>query len=144
LYWTRSATQGYSNARVKLGDYHYYGYETKIDYEMAVYQYKKASQVKYNAQALFNLGYMHQNGLGLKRDHRLAKTYYDLAEQVSSEAVVPVAFTRIQIKIIYGFDWFMQCLFIIKNWLGSNWDLYLLVVLAFMLFFLIYLKFRST
>lgn len=26
MYWSRSAAQGYSVARVKLGDYHYYGY----------------------------------------------------------------------------------------------------------------------
>ena len=27
MQWTRAATQGFSTARVKLGDYHYYGYE---------------------------------------------------------------------------------------------------------------------
>ena len=27
LHWTRAATQGFSTARVKLGDYHYYGLE---------------------------------------------------------------------------------------------------------------------
>ncbi len=28
VYWTRAAAQGYSAARVKLGDYYYYGYGT--------------------------------------------------------------------------------------------------------------------
>lgn len=35
MYWSRSAAQGSSTARVKLGDYHYYGLGTGdvVDYE---------------------------------------------------------------------------------------------------------------
>ena len=40
LHWQRSATQGYGLARVKLGDYHYYGWGTPIDYETAALHYK--------------------------------------------------------------------------------------------------------
>lgn len=50
-----------------MGDYHYYGYGTKVDYESAASQYRLASEQQHNAQAMFNLGYMHEQGLGLKQ-----------------------------------------------------------------------------
>ena len=58
---------GYTVARVKIGDYHYYGYGTEIDYETAAIHYRMASEQQHNAQAMFNLGYMHEQGLGMKR-----------------------------------------------------------------------------
>lgn len=39
-YWGRSAAQGYSTAQVKLGDYHYYGLGTQIDYDAAASHYR--------------------------------------------------------------------------------------------------------
>lgn len=59
--------QGYAVARVKLGDYHYYGFGTDVDYETAAAHYRLASEQQHNAQAMFNLGYMHEQGLGLKQ-----------------------------------------------------------------------------
>ena len=58
---------GYTVARVKMGDYHYYGYGTEIDYETAAAHYRVASEQQRNAQAMFNLGYMHERGLGMKQ-----------------------------------------------------------------------------
>lgn len=52
---------------VKVGDYHYYGYGTKIDYEAAALNYRVASEQQNNAQAMFNLAYMHERGLGLNK-----------------------------------------------------------------------------
>lgn len=54
-------------ARIKLGDYHYYGYGTDVDYETAVIHYRLASEQQHSAQAMFNLGYMHEKGLGIKQ-----------------------------------------------------------------------------
>ena len=54
-------------ARVKIGDYHYYGYGTEVDYETAAMHYRMASEQQHNAQAMFNLGYMHEQGLGMKQ-----------------------------------------------------------------------------
>lgn len=34
---------GYSTARVKIGDYHFYGFGTEIDYEAAATHYRWAS-----------------------------------------------------------------------------------------------------
>ena len=58
---------GNTAARVKVGDYHYYGYGTEIDYETAAYHYRLASEQQHNAQAMFNLGYMHERGLGMRQ-----------------------------------------------------------------------------
>ena len=54
-------------ARIKLGDYHFYGYGTDVDYETAVIHYRLASEQQNGAQAMFNLGYMHEKGLGIKQ-----------------------------------------------------------------------------
>lgn len=66
IYWERAAAQGYHVARIKLGDYYYYGTGTDVDYEAAVSNYRQA-EVSNSAQALFNLGYMYQQGLGVKQ-----------------------------------------------------------------------------
>lgn len=147
MYWSRSAAQGYSVARVKLGDYHYYGFGTKVDYEMAAAQYRMASESQHNAQALFNLGYMHELGLGLKRDIHLAKRYYDMAAETSIDAQVPVALARIKLGLIYGLESLQE-----YNWdhlmnnlnmsrlLGPDWDLYLMTGLAILLGLVIYIR----
>lgn len=38
--WGRSAAQGYSTAQVKLGDYHYYGLGTNVDFDIAATHYR--------------------------------------------------------------------------------------------------------
>ena len=57
---------GYPLARLKVGDYYYYGWGTDVDYEAAVNQYQIASD-QLLPQAMFNLGYMYEHGLGLKQ-----------------------------------------------------------------------------
>ena len=70
-----SLLAGYPIARVKIGDYHYYGYGTEIDYETAAVHYRMASEQLNNPQAMFNLGYMHERGLGMKQVGRLQECY---------------------------------------------------------------------
>lgn len=43
-----------------------------------------------NAQAMFNLGYMHEHGQGLPFDLHLAKRYYDQAVEIDPAAKLPV------------------------------------------------------
>ena len=47
---SRAAAQGYSAARVRLGDYYYYGWGTDVDYETAAGHYRIASEQQNNAQ----------------------------------------------------------------------------------------------
>ncbi|CAF0981859.1 unnamed protein product [Adineta ricciae] len=90
IYWNRAANQGFHSARVKLGDYFYYGFGTEQSYETAATHYKYASDQSQNPQAMFNLAYMHEKGLGLKKDIHLAKRFYDMAAETSVEAHLPV------------------------------------------------------
>ena len=41
--------QGFADARVKLGDYHYYGRGTEVDYAAAGHEYQAAADAR-NAQ----------------------------------------------------------------------------------------------
>ena len=49
-----------------MGDYYYYGWGTSQDFEAAAHHYKTATEQTQNAQAMFNLAYMHEQGLGVK------------------------------------------------------------------------------
>ena len=51
--------------------------------------YAKASKQR-NAQAIFNLGFMHEYGAGLPQDFHLAKRFYDKCSTVQTDAWVPV------------------------------------------------------
>ena len=53
-------------ARLKIGDYFFYGIGgvDKKDYMQAVFHYRLASDNR-EPQAMFNLGYMHEHGMGV-------------------------------------------------------------------------------
>lgn len=71
-------------ALLALGDAHYYGLGVPHDAAAAVTHYRAAcpparqhatrSDAPFS-QAAFNMGYMHQYGIGVVRDHHLAKRY---------------------------------------------------------------------
>lgn len=65
-----------------------------------------ASEVQQNAQAMFNLGYMHEQGLGMKKDIHLAKRCYDLAAETNADAKVPVALALLKLQFLYKFESF--------------------------------------
>ncbi|XP_029674131.1 protein sel-1 homolog 1 [Formica exsecta] len=143
--WARAAAQGYSAAQVKLGDAHYYGRGTKIDYEAAAGHYRSASEQQHNAQAMFNLGYMHERGLGLAKDRHLAKRCYDLAADASPDARIPVALALIKLSFLFGLDYLQEFSLVdqLDKWdqlLGQNWDLYLIGFLTGMLSLIIYFR----
>ena len=54
-------------ARVKLGNYYYYGQGTEVNYEAAAGQYRIASDKQSSAQAMFNLAYIYEQGYGLQK-----------------------------------------------------------------------------
>jgi SEL1 protein len=99
IYWNRAAIQGFHTARVKLGDYFYYGYGTEQNYEIAATHYKHATEQSQNPQAMFNLAYMHEKGLGLKRDIHLAKRFYDMAAETSVDAYLPVSIVLFKLHL---------------------------------------------
>ncbi|XP_054474125.1 protein sel-1 homolog 1 [Anoplopoma fimbria] len=140
LHWSRAAAQGYTVARIKLGDYHFYGYGTDVDYETAVIHYRLASEQQHSAQAMFNLGYMHEKGLGIKQDIHLAKRFYDMAAEASPDAQVPVFLALCKLGLVYTLQ-YLQDLNLkelitqvdLDQLLGPEWDLYLMTVIALLL-----------
>lgn len=71
-YYTRAFKQGNIDAGVVAGDIYY----LMGDYTSAINMYQSAS-LKFSPQAIWNLGYMHEHGLGVEKDFHLAKRYYD-------------------------------------------------------------------
>ncbi|KAF5403525.1 putative extracellular protein sel-1 [Paragonimus heterotremus] len=108
VQWQRSAAQGSTSSRVKLGDYYYYGWGTEVNYAKAAQQYRIASEVHHNSQAMFNLAYMHEQGLGLKRDIHLAKRYYDLAAESSLDAKIPVTLALLKLSVSFGSEYLRE------------------------------------
>jgi alpha-mannosidase II/SEL1 protein len=148
MYWSRSAAQGYAAAQLKLGDYHYYGLGTKVDFELAANHYRQASEQHHNAQAMFNLGYMHEMGLGMEQDIHLAKRCYDMAAETSLDAKVPVFLALSKLSVFYLFNnyytEFLNLMTVLSNDVAVpvefNWDLYLIAVLFALLSYIIYLR----
>ncbi|KAK3777343.1 hypothetical protein RRG08_062508 [Elysia crispata] len=139
LQYSRAASQGSTLARLKMGDYYYYGLGTDVDYESAASHYRMASEQQNNAQAMFNLGYMHERGLGLKQDVHLAKRFYDMAAETSTDAHVPVTMALLKLGLFYGVDVFSKefegisgvlSLLDPMAYLGPQWDLFLASALA--------------
>ncbi|XP_034484544.1 protein sel-1 homolog 1 [Drosophila innubila] len=143
-YWKRAAGQGYSAAQVKLGDYYYYGWGTKTDFETAAALYRKASEQQYNAQAMFNLGYMHEQGLGMKKDWHLAKRLYDLAAETNSDAKVPVAIALFKLQMLAKIESIKESpyrfIFYMDENIAANWDLYLITILTLLLGIIMYAR----
>ena len=120
----------------RLGDYYYYGLGTDIDFEAAAFHYRIASEQQNNAQAMFNLGYMHELGHGMPQDIHLAKRFYDMAAETSTDAKVPVALALTKLAFTFALNnW--------QNYKLANaltpatwtkielyWDLYLLSLLV--------------
>jgi TPR repeat protein len=73
------------------------------DYERAAEAYMHA-QSQSNAQAMFNLGYMHEHGHGLPLDLHLAKRYYDQAVEVDPAAKLPVMLALTSLWIRKNYD----------------------------------------
>lgn len=143
-YWSRAAGQGYSAAQVKLGDYYYYGLGTGIvDYEIAASHYRMASEQQHNAQAMFNLAYMHEQGLGMKKDIHLAKRFYDLAAETNVDAKIPVALALLKLQFMYKLeslqeDNLFKLIMGLDENIASNWDLYLITIVTILLGMIIY------
>ncbi|KHN82309.1 Protein sel-1 -like protein 1 [Toxocara canis] len=131
LHWQRSANQDYALARVKLGDYHYYGWGTPVDYEMAATQYKIATDRHQTAQAMFNLGFMHEQGLGINKDIHLAKRFYDMAAETSADAYIPVNLALMKLTVLFLMEYFKEnSLAVGLDYVfGPNWDLYVMSAL---------------
>jgi len=74
----------------------YIGHGTVL-YKKAVANYQVAVDL-YSSIAMWNLGWMYENGVGVKTDLNLAKRYYDNALATNSEAAVPVGLSLFKLN----------------------------------------------
>ncbi|KRZ76182.1 Protein sel-1 -like protein 1 [Trichinella papuae] len=138
LLWKHSAEQGNGFSRVRVGDYHYYGIGTPVNYEEAAANYKTATELQRNPQAMFNLGYMHEKGIGIKQDLHLAKRFYDMALEVSSDAALPVTLALVKLTILFTLEklqhgeWWR--LDFMESTFGSFWDIYIITAIGASIF----------
>ena len=95
----KAAQQGNVDAELKLGDYHFYGHGTPVDYAASVGRYRSASDSR-SAQGMFNLAYMYAHGLGPTRDYHLAKRHYDMAGEAAAEAWAPVQLALLELRAL--------------------------------------------
>ena len=93
-----ACTSGYTSARVKVGDYYYYGQGTELDYEAAAVHYRVASDHERNAQAMFNLAYMHEQGLGMKQVNKCENMSFVVRNM---QSLLHVHFLRILVCRIF-------------------------------------------
>jgi SEL1 protein len=68
--WTRAAAQRNIDALVKVGDYYYHGLGVWEDTETARFEkaakyYQSAADTQQSALAMWNLGWMYENGVGV-------------------------------------------------------------------------------
>ena len=99
IYWTRSAKQSNIDSMVKMGDYYLSGSGIQADMEKAASCYTTAAEQHHSAQALWNLGWIHENGIGVEQDFHLAKRFYDQALETNQEAYLPVKMSLIKLRM---------------------------------------------
>jgi SEL1 protein len=110
--YTRSAKQQNVDSLIKAGDYYLAGHSTTSapltlqstaeapNLEKATTCYQTAAEAHRSAQALWNMGWMHENGIGsVTQDFHMAKRYYDLAYEMNKEAYLPVKLALIKLRI---------------------------------------------
>lgn len=99
IYWTRSARQANVDSLVKMGDWYLYGYGLPAPDPVKAAACYLAAAEGMSALAMWNLGWCHENGIGVEQDFHLAKRYYDMAALTNSEAQLPVQLALIKLRI---------------------------------------------
>jgi len=99
-YHRLAADQGNVRSLLRIGDAYWYGRGAKRDAKKAAAVYQQASAHR-SAQAMFNLGSMHETGVGLPKDLHLAKRYYDMVLTTDPHAWAPakMALWRLALRV---------------------------------------------
>eukprot|EP00536_Pseudo-nitzschia_multiseries_P003416 jgi/Psemu1/236676/estExt_Genewise1.C_520112 len=88
--------------------------EMEKDLLTAAHYYQLAGEKHMSARANFNLGFMHQWGLGLKQDFPMAKRHYDLAlNRNYREAEIAV---QIGLMAMNAHEFALRCMVLIEDW----------------------------
>ena len=98
-------------ASPKSSNFHH---EMEEDLQTAAHYYQMAGDKHLSARANFNLGFMHEWGLGLKQDFPMAKRHYDLAlsrNYYESEIAVQIALLAMNTH-----EFAIRCKVLIEDW----------------------------
>jgi len=139
--WKRAAGQNFAAARLKVGDYYWFGKGVDVDYIEAAEHYRRAADEtdsRASAQAYFNLGWMHHTGQGLPKDFHLSKRFYDMAAERSPEANLPSTIALVGLYFGFVSDSVKSVSSLVLSpsiQVGESWDLWLMSVLALLLSF---------
>jgi hypothetical protein len=97
--WTRSAAQRNVDALVKVGDYYYHGLGDPEDdeatrFEKAARYYRSAADTQVSALAMWNLGWMYENGVGVPQViifyfMRAIHTHMDVPRRLCRTSTLP-------------------------------------------------------
>ncbi|OZJ06468.1 hypothetical protein BZG36_00530 [Bifiguratus adelaidae] len=105
IYWSRASNQENLDARMKVGDYYYWGIGVNKSAEKAASVYRIISDLKYSSMAMWNLGWMHENGMGVAKDLHLAKRFYDQAVESNPDAYLPVMLSLVNLHVKIFWTW---------------------------------------
>ena len=117
-FFTRIHTHTHTT-QLRLGDFNYYGSGGGgADYEAAAEHYR-VGEAQRSAEAMFNLGWMCQHGIGVEKDLHLSRRYFDLALQTDLQSWAPVrlaiAYLELEWWLQRNFDGF-QLRDIVESW----------------------------
>ncbi|OLY80993.1 Protein sel-1-like protein [Smittium mucronatum] len=100
-YWVRGANAGVLDCRLKQGDYYYYGKGVEENKSKAAAAYMLSAEIEENEMAMWNLAYMYEFGIGVKRDFHLAKRWYDRSLEGYKSGVLAVGYSICRLAISY-------------------------------------------
>lgn len=93
-YYSRAFKQGNIDAGVVAGDVYY----SLSQYEKAFSLYQGAA-LKFSSQAIWNLGYMYEYGLGVPMDFHLAKRYYDQVLEHNDKLYLAIKLNVVKLQV---------------------------------------------
>ena len=99
IYWTRSARQANIDSLIKMGDWYLYGHGLPHPDPAKAASCYQAAVESLSGMGMWNLGWCHENGVGVEQDFHLAKRYYDMAALTNAEAHLPVSLSLIKLRL---------------------------------------------
>mmetsp|Transcript_12326 Transcript_12326/g.26616 ORF Transcript_12326/g.26616 Transcript_12326/m.26616 type:complete len:777 (-) Transcript_12326:145-2475(-) len=99
----RSADQGNVASLLRMGDAYLYGEGVEQDWIRSAAVYYEAYQER-SAEAMFNLGYMHEFGIGVPKDLKLARRFYNMAKHTQSDASIAVYIANAWLSVHEAWD----------------------------------------
>ena len=96
--------------------------EQRDHFKIAAKYYRTAAVELQSARANFNLGFMHEWGLGLSQDFYLAKRYYDLAAEQAKSSGDGVVANQIALFFMNLHEYFLKQMSAFDEWMIQTDD----------------------